>query len=117
MGRDQLLRRCHGGTPDGLGLEPIAALPFTVRIDFEGDQWTFFKFPHSDLVDLFRVEIQELNRGEVSWITSPNRYRSGDPYWSEVDSYFLPDTAATTYKREHVKSTVAVNEIDIEGAT
>ena len=31
------------------GFEPIAALPFTVAIDFEGDQWTFFKFPHADL--------------------------------------------------------------------
>ena len=28
-----------------LGHDPIAALPFTLAIDFEGDQWTFFKFP------------------------------------------------------------------------
>ena len=27
----------------GLGFEPLASLPFTLRIDFEGDQWTFFK--------------------------------------------------------------------------
>ena len=45
----------------GLGLEPVAALPFTLRIDFEGDQWTFFKFPHADLLALFGLDIQELN--------------------------------------------------------
>ena len=33
----------------------------------------------------------------------------------EVDSFFLPDTAGTAYRHEHVKTTVAVNEIDIEG--
>ena len=26
-----------------LRLEPLAMLPFTLAIDFEGDQWTFFK--------------------------------------------------------------------------
>ena len=25
------------------GMEPLACMPFTVEIDFEGDQWTFFK--------------------------------------------------------------------------
>ena len=32
-----------------LGLEPMAMLAFTLAIDFEGDQWTFFKPPHADL--------------------------------------------------------------------
>ena len=31
------------------GFEPIAALPFTFGIDFEGDQWTFYKPPLADL--------------------------------------------------------------------
>jgi hypothetical protein len=42
----------------GLGYEPIAALPFTLGIDFEGDQWTFFKFPQEDLLELYGIEIQ-----------------------------------------------------------
>ena len=44
----------------GLGHEPIAALPFTLAIDFEGDQWTFFKFPDADLLELYGLDIQEL---------------------------------------------------------
>ena len=43
-----------------LGYEPNAALPFTFAIDFEGDQWTFFKFPLEDLYDLFGLKVQEL---------------------------------------------------------
>jgi hypothetical protein len=32
-----------------LKLEPLAMLPFTAAIDFEGDQWTFFKPSHDEL--------------------------------------------------------------------
>jgi hypothetical protein len=32
----------------GLGFEPIAALPFTLTIDLDVDQWTFFKFHPGD---------------------------------------------------------------------
>ncbi|HEX3870428.1 MAG TPA: DUF1839 family protein, partial [Pirellulales bacterium] len=42
------------------GFEPLAALPFTVAIDFEGDQWTFFKFPLADLTELYGLDVQEL---------------------------------------------------------
>jgi hypothetical protein len=38
----------------------------------------------------------------------------GRPVLVEVDAYYLPDTAGTAYGLEHVKSTVAVNEIDVE---
>ena len=43
-----------------LGVEPLAIMPFTVAIDFEGDQWTFFKPPHADLHELYGFDIQEL---------------------------------------------------------
>ncbi len=32
-----------------LGLDPVAAAAFTLSCDFEGDQWTFFKYPPEDL--------------------------------------------------------------------
>ncbi|TQV71764.1 DUF1839 family protein [Exilibacterium tricleocarpae] len=100
----------------GLELEPIAALPFTLCIDFEGDQWTFFKFPHQDLFTLFGIEIQELNPW-LSFATHVEEQVSlGRPVLVEVDSYFLPDTAGTAYQTEHVKTTIAVNAVDIENA-
>src|SRR4029079_1878071 len=40
------------------GLEPAAMLAFCAAIDWEGDQWTFFKPPHADLEALYGVEIE-----------------------------------------------------------
>lgn len=97
----------------GLGFEPIAALPFTLRIDFEGDQWTFFKFPHADLLSLFGLDIQELNPWRSLVHHVEEQVRLGRPVLVELDSFYLPDTQGTAYKIAHVKSTVAVNEIDI----
>lgn len=99
----------------GLGYEPIAALPFTLAIDFEGDQWTFFKFPDRDLYDLYGLDIQELNVWRPLVQHIEEQVGHGRPVLVELDSYFLPDTAGTAYQLAHVKSTVAVNEIDIEG--
>jgi Domain of unknown function (DUF1839) len=42
------------------GDEPLAAMGFIVRMDFEGDQWTFFKPPVEDLEALFGIDIHEM---------------------------------------------------------
>lgn len=98
----------------GLGFEPIAALPFTLGIDFEGDQWSFFKFPHEDLFALYGMEIQEFNpwRSLVEHVDI--QISLGRPVLVEMDSFFLPDAAGTAYKLAHVKSTIAVNAIDVD---
>jgi len=95
------------------GFEPIAALPFTFAIDFEGDQWTFFKFRLGDLLDLYGLDVQELAIGGPLVNHIEEQVMRGRPVLVELDSFFLPDTAGTAYQREHVKSTVAVNAIDI----
>ncbi|MGD8570689.1 MAG: DUF1839 family protein [Gammaproteobacteria bacterium] len=97
-----------------LGHEPIAALPFTLAIDFEGDQWTFFKFPLADLYDLYGLDIQELAIWKPLVAHVEEQVGLGRPVLVELDSYYLPDTAGTAYKLAHVKSTVAVVEIDID---
>lgn len=98
----------------GLGFEPIAALPFTLRIDFEGDQWTFFKFPHADLLELFALDVNELNPWRSLVHHVEEQVALGRPVLVELDSFFLPDTRGTAYRLAHVKSTVAVNEIDVD---
>jgi hypothetical protein len=96
------------------GFEPIAALPFTFGIDFEGDQWTFFKFPHGDLFDLYGLDVQELAIWRPLATHIDEQVSLGRPVLVELDSFYLPDTAGTAYKLAHVKSTVAAVEIDIE---
>ena len=95
------------------GFEPIAALPFTFGIDFEGDQWTFFKFPHADLHELFGLDVNELAIWRPLVDHLDEQTALGRPVLVELDSFYLPDTAGTAYQREHVKSTVAVNAIDV----
>lgn len=95
------------------GNEPIAALPFTLAIDFEGDQWTFFKFPLVDILDLYGLDVQELAIWRPLVEHIDEQIGRGRPVLAELDSFYLPDTAGTAYKTGHVKTTVAVNEIDI----
>lgn len=97
-----------------LGFEPIAALPFTLGIDFEGDQWTFFKFPLADIYELYGLDVQELAIWRPLTAHVAEQVSHGRPVLVELDSYYLPDTAGTAYKTGHVKSTVAVTEIDVE---
>ena len=94
------------------GYEPIAALPFTLAIDFEGDQWTFFKFPLVDIFDLYGLDVQELAIWRPLVQHVDEQVGRGRPVLAELDSYYLPDTAGTAYQQAHVKTTVAVYEID-----
>jgi hypothetical protein len=94
------------------GFDPIAALPFTLAIDFEGDQWTFFKYPLADLYELYALDVQELALWRPLVTHLEEQVELGRPVLVELDSYYLPDTAGTAYRHEHVKSTVAVIEID-----
>jgi len=98
----------------GLGHEPAAALAFTLAIDFEGDQWTFFKPPHADLYDLYGFDIQELAvwRPVVDHVVE--QVGAGHPVLVELDSWYLPDTSGSSYRLAHVKSTVGVMDIDVE---
>lgn len=94
------------------GFDPVAGLPFTLAIDFEGDQWTFFKFPLADLERLYGLDIQELAIWRPLVDHVEEQVDRGRPVLVELDSYHLPDTQGTAYQREHVKSTVAVVAID-----
>jgi len=97
-----------------LGCEPVAALPFTLGIDFEGDQWTFFKFPLGDLHALYNLDVQELAIWRPLVRHVEEQVEQGRPVLVELDSYYLPDTAGTAYRLDHVKSTVAAVAIDVE---
>ncbi len=97
-----------------LGHEPVAAMPYTLAIDFEGDQWTFFKFPLADLYDLYGIDVQELAIWQPLVQHIEQQVALGKPVLVELDSYYLPDTVGTAYKIAHVKSTVAVVEIDVK---
>jgi Domain of unknown function (DUF1839) len=96
-----------------LGLEPLAALAFTVAQDFEGDHFTFFKFPPEDLEKLFGLSVQELAIYDTLEAQVVTQVRRGRMPLVEVDSFFLPDTKGIAYQAEHTKTTIGVNSIDV----
>jgi len=97
-----------------LGHEPLAVLPFTLAIDFEGDQWTFFKPPLSDIDALYGIDVQELALWQPLVQHVEQQVALGKPVLVELDAYYLPDTVGMAYQMAHVKTTVAVVEIDVE---
>jgi hypothetical protein len=96
------------------GDEPLAALGCLVRTDFEGDQWTFFKPPPEDLESLFGIDIHEMQPYRPLPLQIAEQIDASRTIIVELDSWFLPDTLATSYRSEHVKTSVAVEAIDNE---
>lgn len=95
-----------------LGHEPVACLAFTLPVDFEGDQWTFFKPSHAELMRLYGLDVQELAIWRPVLDHVVEQVERGNPVLVELDSFYLPDTAGTAYRLTHAKTTVGVNEID-----
>jgi len=98
-----------------LDLDPLAAAAFTLECDFEGDQWTFFKFPPEDLRLLFGVEVSEMNVWRPVLDHVAEQLGQGCLVTVEVDAWFLPDTASVTYHSAHAKTTIVPQMLDSKG--
>ena len=97
------------------GYEPLAAFGNLVRMDFEGDQWTFFKPAPEDFERLFGIDIHEMQTYRPLPEQIAEQLELGRTIIVELDSWYLPDTAATSYRSEHVKTSVAADAIDRDG--
>jgi hypothetical protein len=97
------------------GLEPLAMFGHLVRMDFEGDQWTFFKPPLDELERLFAVDIHEMQPYRALPCQIAEQLERGRTMIVELDAFHLPDTRATSYRTDHVKTSVAAEAIDIGG--
>ncbi|MEA2403460.1 MAG: hypothetical protein QOE08_107, partial [Thermoleophilaceae bacterium] len=97
------------------GDEPLAGMAATVRTDFEGDQWTFFKPFPNDLEALFGVDIHEMQPYRPLPQQIEEQIGEGRTLIVELDSWYLPDTQATSYRTDHVKSSAVMEAIDQAG--
>ena len=102
------------GLAHGLGLDPLAMMSFLIAIDFEGDQWTFYKPQHSELADLYGFDVQELTVWKPLLDHAVEHLGAGKLISTEADAYYLPDTSGTDYQRNHVKTTIVLVEVDTE---
>ena len=114
--RDWMLTNCYVDLWLGVlrhwQFDPIAGLAFTVTQDFEGDQFTFFKYPLEDLERLYGVLVQELSIYRDLEAHAVEQVRRNRLFIVEVDGYCLPDTHSTSYRTTHVKTTIGIDEID-----
>ncbi|HEX5818011.1 MAG TPA: DUF1839 family protein [Gemmatimonadales bacterium] len=94
-----------------LGLEPLAAFGCAVRLDFEGDQYTFLKVPGADLEALYGIDVQELAIWRPLLDHVLEQTGRGRVVMPEVDAWFLPDTRGISYRLDHVKTTIAIAHI------
>lgn len=94
------------------GLEPLAMMGGALGVDFEGDQWTFFKPRPEDLVSLYGLDVHEMQPYRPLPDQIAEQIEAGRTIAVELDSWYLPDTAATSYRSEHVKSSVVAEAID-----
>ena len=99
-----------------LGLEPLAVMGATVCVDFEGDNFTFFKPSHDELRVLYGVDVQELNVWRPLVEHATEHLGSGKFISTEADSFYLPDTEGTDYRRHHVKTTIILADLDVEAS-
>jgi hypothetical protein len=100
------------GLVRSLDLEPLAMLGHTIAVEFEGDQWTFFKPPHPELRELYGIDVQELTvwRPLVDHVVE--HLAAGKLVSTEADAWWLPDTAGTDYRSKHTKTTILIDRID-----
>ena len=97
---------------NALNEDATAALGFTAAQDFEGDHFTFTKFPPEDLYLQFGLEVGELALYDTLETHVVEQASRGRMVVVEVDGFFLPDTRGTSYRVDHTKTTIAVNRID-----
>ncbi len=97
-----------------LGLEPLAALGSCATIDFEGDNFTFYKPDHEDLRQLFGIDFQEMNVWRPLLDHVQEHLGAGKFISTEANSYWLPDTSGTDYRRNHVKTTIIIADVDAD---
>lgn len=98
-----------------LHLDPVAAAAFTLSSDFEGDQWTMYKYPTEDLRMLYGLEIAELNVWRPVVDHMAEQLGFGRLLTVDVDAWYLPDTAGVSYRAQHQKTTIAPQMLDREG--
>jgi Domain of unknown function (DUF1839) len=96
----------------GLQLAPEAMLAPTLAVDFEGDQFTFYKPSHDELRTLYGLRVQELTTWQPLLEHAKEHLAQGRLIATESDSHWLPDTAGTDYRQGHAKTTIALAAVD-----
>lgn len=95
-----------------LGEDPIPALAFVLSADCDGRQWDFVKMQPEDLRALYGIDVGEMNVWRPVLEHLLEELADGVLLTVEVDGFWLPDTAGTSYRNQHTKTTIVPNSVD-----
>lgn len=99
---------------NAVGSDPHAMLPVALAVDFIGDQWTFLKPQLDDLHELYGLDVQELTVWRPLIEHAQEHLAAGRLVSTESDAFWLPDTAGIDYRTKHTKTTIVLNDLDVE---
>lgn len=95
-----------------LGADPRPAMASVLDAGFDGLQWSFVKPQSEDLRELYGIHVNEMNVWKPFREHVIDNLMHGRLSTVEVDSHWLPDTAGTTYRSGHGKTTIVPLMID-----
>lgn len=98
----------------GIGLDPHPVLACTLDLDYEGDQWTFFKPSTDELRRLYGIDVAELTMYRPLPAHIRTQLDRGNVPILEVDAYYLPDSRVA-HRSHHTKTTIGVVGIEEVG--
>ena len=97
-----------------LGLDPVPAMACALSAQFCGDQWEFVKPDPADLHKLYGIRFGEYPLWRPiaeHWSTQTS---AGNLLLVEVDAFHLPDTAGTSYRSTHEKTSIVPLAVELE---
>ncbi|WP_226345634.1 DUF1839 family protein [Agilicoccus flavus] len=95
-----------------LGLDPRPAGVAALSSDALPHAWSFLKYQVDDLRNLYGIGVTELDVWRSVEDHLLGHLAIGELLAIEADSWFLPDTAGTAYRSDHVKTTIVPLEVE-----
>lgn len=95
----------------GLDFPPIAALPCTVRQDFDADHFTPCRFPAADLERLYGITIHALTLYDSLEAHVAAQTSRGNIVVMELDSCQLPPVPGAGYQRHRSPTCIAIDAL------
>lgn len=100
-----------------LGHDPLPACSGVLNSWSELGQWSMVKPHYQQLLDLYGIAVEEFNPWRPLAHHLVQFLSRGIGVTIEVDSFALPDTAATDYQTNHVKTSIFPLAVDLQAKT
>lgn len=99
------------------GREPAAVAGIALAADVWGDHWEMVQFDTTDLERVLGVRRREMTPWRPVTEHIADQLARGGMLSVEVDAWWLPDTEGTSYRREHVKTSIVPLTLDDHSTT